>query len=136
MWEVPINFTIAVQPNSASGKLLRVLANICSGESVSLAITDGKIGKWNNSLFRGVEIIQPTLQVSIVGSSNSINGILNNVSSQTQITAFFCHGLHPQFGCSDMGNSKSFSPHLRFQFRFRVIPFFCGNREYLTEVRH
>ncbi|MFY7885344.1 MAG: PKD-like domain-containing protein, partial [Dolichospermum sp.] len=116
------NFTITVNP-IPQAVITPSLANICSGESVSLAITDGKSVN-GTTAFSWSRDNTTNLTGLSSGSTNAINGVLNNVTSQTQITAFFAT-VTSQFGCSDMAIAKvSVTPPLSVSISGNT--FFCG----------
>ncbi|MFY7910334.1 MAG: PKD-like domain-containing protein, partial [Emticicia sp.] len=116
------NFTITANP-IPQAVVTPGLVNICSGDNVNIAITDGKSVNGTTS-YSWTRDNTSNLTGLNSGSTSSISGVLNNVTSQTQITAFFAT-VTSQFGCSDMAIAKvSVTPPLSVSISGNT--YFCG----------
>ncbi len=98
------SFTITVNP-TPRGVVTPDVVNMCSGDNVTLNISDGKSVAGTTSYTWSRDNTSNLTGLPASGSATSISGVLNNVSTSTQITVITAT-VTSQFGCINLGIGK------------------------------
>ncbi|MEA5461908.1 hypothetical protein VB796_22755 [Arcicella sp. LKC2W] len=116
-------FTISANP-IPKATITPDVINICSGDNVSLSITDEKAVSGSTSYTWSRDNTSNLTGLPGVGSVTAISGIVTNVTSSTQISVIIAN-VTSQFGCSSMGIAKiAVTPPLLITISGNT--FFCG----------
>ncbi|WP_211321233.1 Ig-like domain-containing protein, partial [Arcicella aurantiaca] len=116
-------FTISANP-IPKATITPDVINICSGDNVSLSITDEKAVSGSTSYSWSRDNTSNLTGLAVGGSVTSISGIVTNVTSSTQISVIIAN-VTSQFGCNSMGIAKiAVTPPLIVTISGNT--FFCG----------